>query len=764
MEDINSNFNKEKSWNEIMTHSFSIKKLAQTESKMVNRLHVLEYFYVQFNIDCTQDIFDDHVLKWIDQKDWGKIIAIKIFRRKSEIPSFDKKHWEKKIDFNILKIVFLTKPNKFMTGKDLIWGLANIPFYPINEDIDETKFRQNTLASIEQSLAILRQTKSTLTTQRIFNYHVKESDRKIINKVSNSRLKVFTTKALSSKLCTPLTLRFNPWYPNLKSKIIEWDIKKTKSLNPIRRCPVPNCNRIFNNNHVFDGSCLLYNQNYWAEIKLIWFTFFISISQQKSTSLSNFSIPGIHIINLLEHDESWKQIKSKTKNNTQQMIFSERNIDAKLVVSGFTGNKFLYIYTLNVVLNEKIIQQLWLLMASLLCFNATFFVPKKQSFEELGFNFYRNVQQHIQVLIPWMYSDQSHYPIEFFGITYKPHFRYFNKELAILGQIPFWFSKLISSLFNQNRKKILAHLVLVSKQITRKSSNIYKKQLKFFRTLRLKFGIRKVNPYKIDTPMMLAACPRCSKTNTGPLCKGHEKRRKYLYKRAIKYKLIEPHTLSTLIAAFLSASWLQLNSRKQNHLIKESLQFLRKISQITETPIYEIRSITVTRLKRSLDLSIWKDTNIGLIDDFFPPNQIGNIDLPFYYVRRHQSLGDHLDIGFPVLFKWEIKCLIKSEVNQLNIKQLELLNNKIIKFLQITPIRSIKGPETFKSPSDLINRTMWFQSNFKNNTVWRILSCSYIDADGNFIFMDDQHDEFPQIEITFSLEQIKERGFIYVGT
>ena len=102
---------------------------------------------------------------------------------------------------------------------------------------------------------------------------------------------------LSSKLCTPLTLRFNPWYPNLKSKITEWDSKKTKSLNPLRICPVPNCNCIFNNNHVFDGSCQLYNQNYWDEIKLIWFTFFISISQQKSISLSNFSIPGIHIIN-----------------------------------------------------------------------------------------------------------------------------------------------------------------------------------------------------------------------------------------------------------------------------------------------------------------------------------------------------------------------------------------------------------------------------------------------------------------------------------
>ena len=97
-------------------------------------------------------------------------------------------------------------------------------------------------------------------------------------------------------------------------------------------------------------------------------------------------------------------------------------------------------------------------------------------------------------------------------------------------------------------------------------------------------------------------------------------------------------------------------------------------------------------------------------------------------------------------------------------KQLELLNNKILQFLQITPIRSIKGPETFKSPSDLINRTMWFQSKFKNNKVWRIISCSHIDEAGNFIFMDDQHDEFPQILIKLSLEQIKERGFIYVGT
>ena len=173
--------------------------------------------------------------------------------------------------------------------------------------------------------------------------------------------------------------------------------------------------------------------------------------------------------------------------------------------------------------------------------------------------------------------------------------------------------------------------------------------------------------------------------------------------------------------------------------------------------------IQVNRLKGILDSHVWSETEIGNISDFFPPDTIEHIDLPFIYVRRQKSSGKFLDIGFPQLFKWEIKCLLHQHKEQLNIRQLELLNRQCLKFLAIHPIRSMKGPETFSSTEDVLKRTIWFKTNLNNIVLWRILSCSEIRKDGKFLFTDQQHDQFPDIQCILNLAQIKARGFIYVG-
>lgn len=69
----------------------------------------------------------------------------------------------------------------------------------------------------------------------------------------------------------------------------------------------------------------------------------------------------------------------------------------------------------------------------------------------------------------------------------------------------------------------------------------------------------------------------------------------------------------------------------------------------------------------------------------------------------------------------------------------------------------------FSSSEDLLNRTIWYQSEFENMKLWRILSCSKIENDGKMSFTDLQHGKFPKIKLFLSLAQIKARGFIYVG-
>ena len=46
-------------------------------------------------------------------------------------------------------------------------------------------------------------------------------------------------------------------------------------------------------------------------------------------------------------------------------------------------------------------------MASYLCFDATFYIPKAQSFFNVGSNVERKIQNNILVFIPWLYENQS---------------------------------------------------------------------------------------------------------------------------------------------------------------------------------------------------------------------------------------------------------------------------------------------------------------------------------------------------------------------
>ena len=446
-----------------------------------------------------------------------------------------------------------------------------------------------------------------------------------------------------------------------------------------------------------------------------------------------------------------------------QLILSFEELDLTLIVTGSVTNRTLYIYISKVEITEHLIRTLWFLMASLLSYDAIFFIPERQSFESIGSNINQEIQQQIFNLIPWLYKDQTNISLQFFEIEYLPHYRDFSLGLAILGQIPHWFIGIISRTFNQRRKSLVPKLAKVAQQISNKCLKIYKTQLQFFRKTRLELGILKINPRKIETKVTTAACPLCNQTNSGPICKGHERRRLYIYKRAIKNNLIESHEISKLIAEFLPSTWLKQSARDQNKDLKQSMKFLRTLSHITNTPIYEIRKITVNRLKGLIDPQEWTDTNIGNISDFFVPDLEDKFDLPFYYIRRQKSSGKYLDIGFPQLFKWEIKCLLQPIKAQLNIKQLEILNQKILKFLVIKPIRSMKGPEMFSSSEDLLNRTIWYQSEFENMKLWRILSCSKIENDGKMSFTDLQHGKFPKIKLFLSLAQIKARGFIYVG-
>ena len=114
-------------------------------------------------------------------------------------------------------------------------------------------------------------------------------------------------------------------------------------------------------------------------------------------------------------------------------------------------------------------------------------------------------------------------------------------------------------------------------------------------------------------------------------------------------------------------------------------------------------------MKGLIDTQEWIVTDIGDISDFFSPDIEDKFDLPFYYVRRQKASGNFLDIGFPQLFKWEIKCLLQPTKDQLNFKQLEILNQKILKYLVINPVRSMKDRK--RSAPQKIYLTVLFGSN-----------------------------------------------------
>jgi len=392
-----------------------------------------------------------------------------------------------------------------------------------------------------------------------------------------------------------------------------------------------------------------------------------------------------------------------------------------------------------------------------------FYIPQQQSFTNVGLNIQPEIQENIFILLPWFYNQQNITPITFFNIEYTPYYSKFNLELTLLGQMPHGFSKSLSKSFNTSLKNITPKLVCVSNQINKQSFKIYKTQLKFFRKTRLQLGIRKVNPYKLETKSINAACPKCSNSTKGPLCRGHGRKRMYLFKRAIQYELLEPSKISKLIAAFLTPAWVKGSSKEQNKAVKQGLKFLRNISDTMKKPIHEIRCITVKRLSHQLDYNSWKNTNIGNLSDFYISDKTNTYDLPYYYIRRQKSDGKFFDIGIPQLFKWEIQCILISSKDKLTIRQLELLNYKLLKYIGINPIRAVKGKETFHLTSDILNRTLWFKSMHNNLTLWRILSCTNIDINGTFTFSDLQRGEFPEINLYLNQDQLRDLGFIYVG-
>ncbi len=546
-------------------------------------------------------------------------------------------------------------------------------------------------------------------------------------------------------------------------KIQEWDNRKSKTLNPLRKCSVPECKELFTNNHVFNGTCKMYNENYWAYFKFIWFVFFISISQRRQVLIDTLKITNVKIVNLIKKKNSIAQEKIHIDSTLPQLIITMDDLNYPILAQGKLNNNDLFIYILQLPITEEIITKVWYLMASILCYDAVFYIPQQQSFTNVGLNIQPEIQENIFVLLPWLYNHQNITPITFFNIEYTPYYSEFKLELALLGQIPHGFSKSLSQSFNTSLKTIMPKLVGVSNQINKQSFKIYKTQLKFFRKTRLELGIRKVNPYKSETKSINAACPQCSNSTTGPLCRGHGRKRMYLFKRAIRYKLLEPSTISKLIAAFLSPAWTKRSSKDQNEEIKQGLKFLRNISNTMKKPIHEIRCITVKRLSHQLDYNSWKNTNIGKLSDYHLSDQANIYDLPYYYIRRQKSDGKFLDIGIPQLFKWEIQCILNPSKNKLTIRQLELLNHKVLKYMGKTLTRAVKGKETFHSINDILNRTLWFKSMHNNITLWRILSCTNIASNDIFTFSDIQRGEFPEINLYLNQDQLRDLGFIYTG-
>ena len=94
---------------------------------------------------------------------------------------------------------------------------------------------------------------------------------------------------------------------------------------------------------------------------------------------------------------------------------------------------------------------------------------------------------------------------------------------------------------------------------------------------------------------------------------------------------------------------------------------------------------------------------------------------------------------------------------------MKYLNDRLIPYLMINPVRLVKGKETYTNHDEILKRTIWFETKVNNSVVLRILSCSHITDTDNFIFEDGVHGDYPKIIRKISKPELRNFGFIYVG-
>lgn len=206
-----------------------------------------------------------------------------------------------------------------------------------------------------------------------------------------------------------------------------------------------------------------------------------------------------------------------------------------------------------------------------------------------------------------------------------------------------------------------------------------------------------------------------------------------------------------------------MEDQSYNYIIS-TIKKIQRPKYLRVTPKIAANSFSniVKELKHALDVHSWEKTQIGKLTDFFSEKTHRSCDLPFYYVRRKPVEGKFLEIGFPRMFKWEINCLVQNSFKLINIKQLECLNNKLIRYIGIIHTRSTKGKSTYTNAEDMLKRTLWFKSQKDELTIWRILSCTKIIQNSKFVFEDKQHSIYPAKSLVLTRTELQNRGYIHV--
>ncbi len=732
---INNKRRKKLTWREINNHPWSIVRLMDNKMDRFGwRIHLLKHFSIGVNQHYEAEDWDKNILSITPYYQWSKIIAIKLFHG-NKIKSFEVKKWRvqnkwcEAIESSTILLnvegIRLSK-KRFFNYDTNFWSIGGIPFCRrpkkmedgTDEIVDQQLFRIQTVRNIERYLAVLRTTDTKLKTSELYRTVILDTDSEVTNLVFKHKIRFFIVKALTSKLSTPMLLRFNSWYPNLNSEIKRLDNEVGKDENPLRLCGVSDCKYRFNNNHVLTDSCKYYS--HWElDRKIAIFKVFVKCKYARSTLKD---LQQWNIVNMLgKKDIAVKSIKKLYTENKGIIVPTGMDL----------SNLFILVETdrMKIVMKEEhITDELikHIMIRVLVLDNKYPFWFRNQRFGELINKLFPREVMYSNVMMPWIkvtsqrpFYNPFHIDIREIGNMT------INLEISNLGFVPKEYIGWLATQFTVPVKRIHVILSEFAIEIAKITKKLYKHQLRAHQFVRKEMGIIKQDPNQCMKEKGERSCGMCSGSE-GVLCYKHKLSRLRLLKQRIGQGLGECSHFSRLMAAVLPGDWHKIKSSKQrSKIFKHCLKLLR------------CEAIRIGCLPKELSVENWEKRarHYRTAKNKELDNSIQIEPLVDYYnTYEEQMIGDfpillrqksYLDIFIPTRILDEITFLAKgSKKSKMTSHRLERKCESA--YFTKPGFGYIGSKYIYHHKSELINRKIiYYKEPF--NGIGRKLKCIGID-------------------------------------